>query len=302
MLETGNYCVKFSITTHKFLVTEIFGCDTATFLSRLTRFLRRDLSVGAETVITSATDFKAEKQYITQALANCGYPSWTFNRVSKPKETSSKANQEFVRKGKVVLPYIKGISEALKRTFNSYGITVCFKPTQTLRQLLVAPKDKTEKKDITGPVYMNPCQGQTDQGPCTEVYIGETERSLKTRFLEHRRPSSTTSEVSQHIHIESPGHHVDLEKVQILDREPRYFERGVKEAIYIRVNQPSLNRDGGRYKLPKVYDPILMSRVRKVTTLRSVQSAHEVCSIATEKRKTIQMHLSQIPYIVRLYS
>ena len=95
--------------------------------------------------------------------------------------------------------------------------------------------------------------------------IGETERSLKTRFLEHRRPSSTTSEVSQHIHIESPGHQVDLEQVKILEREPRYFERGVKEAIYIRVNNPSLNKDGGRYNLPRVFDPILGSRVRKVT-------------------------------------
>ena len=30
------------------------------------------------------------------------------------------------------------------------------------------------------------------------------------------------------------------------------FERGVKEAIYIRALNPSLNRDGGRYNLPPV--------------------------------------------------
>ena len=70
-------------------------------------------------------------------------------------------------------------------------------------------------------------------GHCEEFYIGETERSLKARFLEHRSPSSTSSEVSQHIHIESPGHKIDLEKVKILDREPRWFERGIKEAIYM---------------------------------------------------------------------
>jgi len=124
-------------------------------------------------------------------------------------------------------------------------------------------------------VYMIPCQGQTIKGPCRESYIGETERSLKTRFLEHRRPSSTSSEVSQHIHIESPGHHVDLEQVQILDREPRYFERGVKEAIYIKANRPSLNKDGGRYKLPDVYDPIISQHLGKV---KSGQSAEEGCS------------------------
>ena len=34
-------------------------------------------------------------------------------------------------------------------------------------------------------------------------------------------------------------------RVEVLDREPRYFERGVKEASYTRAYQPSLNKDGG---------------------------------------------------------
>ena len=131
----------------------------------------------------------------------------------------------------------------------------------------MSQKDKTEKKDTASPIYCIRCQGQTQRGQCTESYIGETAKSLKTRFLEHRRPSSTSFEVSQHIHIESPDNHVDLEEVKILDREQRYFERGVKEAIYIRVNQPLLNKDGGRYKLSRVNDPILGSHVRKICDL-----------------------------------
>ncbi|KAI8490861.1 hypothetical protein Bbelb_312800 [Branchiostoma belcheri] len=102
-------------------------------------------------------------------------------------------------------------------------------------------------------------------GPCRETCIGETERSLKTRFLEHRRPSSVASEVSQHIHIESPGHTVDLEGVRILDTEQDYFKRGIKEAIYIRALQPSLNRDGGRYRLQTTFDPLLTSHVGNTT-------------------------------------
>ncbi|KAH3715705.1 hypothetical protein DPMN_058417 [Dreissena polymorpha] len=35
-----------------------------------------------------------------------------------------------------------------------------------------------------------------------------------------------------------------MENVRILDREPSWFERGVKLAIYIRAN-----KDGGRYQL-----------------------------------------------------
>ena len=116
------------------------------------------------------------------------------------KRKPANTNSDITNKGQVVLPYIKGTSEALRRIYAKYGIRVCFKPTQTLRQLLVSPKDKTEHKDTVGPVYLIPCQDHTRKGPCSESYIGETERSLKTRFLEHRRPSSTSSEVSQHTH------------------------------------------------------------------------------------------------------
>ena len=39
--------------------------------------------------------------------------------------------------------------------------------------------------------------------------------------------------------------------------EPKWFERRVKEAIYIRALYPSLNRDGGRYNLPSVYNNMI---------------------------------------------
>ncbi|KAI8505493.1 Interferon-inducible GTPase (IIGP) [Branchiostoma belcheri] len=55
------------------------------------------------------------------------------------------------------------------------------------------------------------------------------------------------------------GHTVTLDKVRILDTEQDYFVRGVKEAVYIRAHQPSLNRDGGRYRLPATFDALLTS-------------------------------------------
>ena len=91
--------------------------------------------------------------------------------------------------------------------------------------------------------------------------MGETERSLKTRFGEHRRPSSSTSEVSRHIHTDCEGHTVHIEEAKILTVEPKRFERGVKEAIYIRALYPSLNRDGGRYNLPHVYNNTITRHV-----------------------------------------
>ncbi|KAI8504116.1 hypothetical protein Bbelb_181840 [Branchiostoma belcheri] len=158
-------------------------------------------------------------------------------------------------------------------------LTTCFRPHRTLRQLLVAPKDKTPKEDKCGVIYHISCQANTNRGPCRETYIGETERSLKTRFLEHRRPSSVASEVSQHIHIESPGHTVDLEGVRILDTEQDYFKRGIKEAIYIRALQPSLNRDGGRYRLQTTFDPLLTSHVGKITCPQHLERLRRILKI-----------------------
>ena len=75
------------------------------------------------------------------------------------------------------------------------------------------------------------------------TYIGETKRSFKARFDEHKRPSSINSEVSCHIHQENPGHSVSLTGSRILGVEQGWFQQGVKEAIFIHAMKPSLNRD-----------------------------------------------------------
>ena len=70
------------------------------------------------------------------------------------------------------------------------------------------------------------------------MYVREIQRSLKSRFNEHWRPSPTTSEVVKHIHRTTRAS-VELENTEILSTESRWFERKVKEAIYIRVlNSP----------------------------------------------------------------
>lgn len=43
--------------------------------------------------------------------------------------------------------------------------------------------------------------------------------------------------------------------VHILDREDRCFTRAVKQAIYVKVEKPSLNRGGGlRHHLSPIYN------------------------------------------------
>ena len=151
-----------------------------------------------------------------------GYPDWILRELdsheekNKGQQTSGRSNAKDREKTKqfpVVIPYIKGFSEEVRRVFGNYNIPTYFKPANTLRQLLVRPKDPVEKEKVVGPVYRIQCE------MCDASYIGETERSLKARFSEHRRPSSSNSEVAKHIHTEQPDHNVKMENTRILKTE-----------------------------------------------------------------------------------
>ena len=110
---------------------------------------------------------------------------------------------------------------------------------------------------MVGPVFKIKCE------ECDAVYVGETERSLKARFSEHWRPSSTTTEVSKHIHLDHPRDSVEFENTEILTTEPRWVERGVKMHIY--QSNPNLYRDGGRYNMPPVWYNIIINVPNNIT-------------------------------------
>ena len=153
------------------------------------------------------------------------------------------------KKFPVVIPYVKSVSKHPRGVFNQYGVPLFFKPSNTLRQLLVRAKDKIQKEKMVGPVYHIQCD------TCEASYVGETETSLKARFSEHGRSSATTSEVSRHINFDRLGHMTDLENTKLLTVvEPKWFEQGVKETIYTRLKDPNLNSDWGRYNPSSVWD------------------------------------------------
>jgi len=76
----------------------------------------------------------------------------------------------------VSIPYIKGISEHIRRVLAECNIRTFFKTTNTLRQLLSHPKDCIPLKNKSGVVYYIPCKD------CTFIYIGETGQHLATRL------------------------------------------------------------------------------------------------------------------------
>ena len=50
---------------------------------------------------------------------------------------------------------------------------------------------------------------------------------------------------------------VSLENFTIVGREDNNIARNIREAIFIRVNDPSLNRNIGKFQLPHIWDEVL---------------------------------------------
>ena len=49
----------------------------------------------------------------------------------------------------------------------------------------------------------------------------------------------------------------NITNFSIVGREDHNLKRAIKEAVFIRVNDPSLNRNIGKYHLPHIWDEVL---------------------------------------------
>ena len=55
------------------------------------------------------------------------------------------------------------------------------------------------------------------------------------------------------------GHQVTIENFNIVGRADQNLSRAIKEALYIRVNNPSLNKNIGKFQLPHIWDEVLFN-------------------------------------------
>ena len=68
-----------------------------------------------------------------------------------------------------------------------------------------------------------------------------------------------------HLHLKEKGHSFEDSDVHILERDDRWFERGMKEAIYVHLEKSSLNRGGGlRHHLSVTYNAVLGALPRRI--------------------------------------
>ena len=69
---------------------------------------------------------------------------------------------------------------------------------------------------------------------------------------EHKKTASSAIRE----HQTNTGHVIDWENAKIIGREDHWLKRKIKEAIAIRKDKPSLNRDQG-WDLPPIFNSLL---------------------------------------------
>ena len=136
--------------------------------------------------------------------------------------------------GQIVIPYTKGISESIKQASGKYGIQVHFMGNQTIKQILMKSKDKGPKDRKSRLIYSYQCPHLD----CNEKYIGETFRTIRERWKEHLKQPSPI-----HRHAWTTGHSIENNSFNIIGRDDQGQARTIKEAIYIRVNNPTINQN-----------------------------------------------------------
>ena len=130
-----------------------------------------------------------------KVLQHNHYPTQIFQQGKPQQRANKKPNPstvKFIEGTRVVIPYIKGLSEECRHILAKYRVRVFFKGTRTIKSLLMHTKDlipDAQKIDVI-------CHWKCPADNCTADYIGETNRSLKERVSDHR--NQTTSAIRNH--------------------------------------------------------------------------------------------------------
>ena len=137
-------------------------------------------------------------------------------------------------KERVVIPYIRGLSEGIQRVLSRVNIRVVFWPHTTLKTGNLSDPRTLHHYILSrvNVVYCIPCT------KCQEVYIRQTSRSLEEHKAAVRYAKTEASTVAEHVW--ERGHQMDF----VLAQQPNSHQRCMLESWFIQ-RQPTLNREAG---------------------------------------------------------
>ena len=163
--------------------------------------------------------------HLHKVLQDNQYPTQFFQQGKPQQKANKKPNPSplnFIEGARVVVPYIKGLSEQYRHTLEKYRVRFFFKGTRTIKSLLMFPKDLIPDEQKTDIIYHWKCPANN----CTAKYIGETSRSLKERVSDHR---NQTTSANRNLHISTKHPKAELKDFTIIDRDTIPYTIGEKK-------------------------------------------------------------------------
>ena len=140
------------------------------------------LCTRAERLSSTPNKKSSEVKHIFNALKKNGYAKQVIQRHFKALQSKAAVPAEDKYDTiTVVMPYVKGVFEDMRRILARANIRTTFQPCYTLKQHLVKPKDPVSPEKKSNVLYSVPCKS------CSAVYVGQTSRQLSTRLKEHKR-------------------------------------------------------------------------------------------------------------------
>ena len=217
----------------------------------------------ARTLFTKANriTFNNEKKIgefhqITKTLKNNGFPSSKCSFKKYLQNHNIRKTEKLKRF--TLISYVQGVSESIRRILTQVGNGVALRPHHTLSLSFRKPKDAINFEQKLGLVYQISCRD------CNAVYVGETERSVRTRKREHADAAKTfnTKKSALSQHVMDFDHRIDWDNVKILKSESHAYRRRVVESFLI--NQKAclcnvINRKVG-VNFPSVYSVFLSNK------------------------------------------
>ena len=141
------------------------------------------------------------------------------DRANNQHTTSAQpATKEVKTKGHIVISCTQGLCESIKKISGRYDIQSYFKGSNTIRNLLVSPKDKNPMVNQSGAIYWFQCGDLF----CEDEYIGETSRTFGERYKDHLKDPSPIHQHSNHT-----GHPTSHSSFQIIGREGHSLARNI---------------------------------------------------------------------------
>ena len=202
-----------------------------------------------------------ELSYLLQVFIQNGYPENTVWRILYQDKREKKQKEPFDVTKALHVPYHPRARRLYKILQEDFGLTISYKKTRTLGDILLKKGRQIEKQFRKNTVYSIPC------AECPKKYVGQTTGTLKKRNREHfnwcqkkfkRQILKTTKKNDgMAFHHHSTGHNINFDDTEIIAEEKCYWRRLIIEGLEIkRLGENRANRNTG-FEIHECWDPIL---------------------------------------------